>query len=445
MTFCKRLLNLVLLFALSNILLILNLLNLHPLSNTVIIAALLSLFISFNIRPRRVPVSSRRMRAMTGGYELLITSAIGFSAEILFYLLLCFVWGAPASLLILLLNGGISLLVLGIPAGNGLIRLFATSAQLGIAWRILLLTLWWFPVLNLFLLYRCCKLVRREILFEAVRGERNDARREKTICMTKYPVVLVHGIFFRDWQFLNYWGRIPKELIRNGASVYYGKQQSASSVVRSAGELKQQIMSILSETGCEKVHIIAHSKGGLDARYMISRLGMQARVASLTTINTPHRGCDFVDRILKKIPAGFVKRIAAKYNSAFQKLGDRDPDFIGGINDLTAERCETFNRETPDVQGVLYQSAASRMSSPLSAGFPLNLGYLVIRPIDGPSDGLVTPASAEWGNFLGTLRGTKRKGISHGDMIDLTRKNIPGFDVCEFYVDIVKKLKDRGL
>lgn len=40
------------------------------------------------------------------------------------------------------------------------------------------------------------------------------------------------------------------------------------------------------ETGCEKVNIIAHSKGGLDSRYAISRLGMDQYTASLTTINS---------------------------------------------------------------------------------------------------------------------------------------------------------------
>ena len=38
-----------------------------------------------------------------------------------------------------------------------------------------------------------------------------------------------------------------------------------------------------------------------------------------------------------------------------------------------------------------------------------------------------------------------RRGLSHGDMIDLFRENIDGFDVREFYVEIVKDLKERGL
>ena len=35
-------------------------------------------------------------------------------------------------------------------------------------------------------------------------------------CKTRYPIVLVHGIFSRDMKLLNYWGRIPAALIRNG-------------------------------------------------------------------------------------------------------------------------------------------------------------------------------------------------------------------------------------
>jgi triacylglycerol lipase len=50
-----------------------------------------------------------------------------------------------------------------------------------------------------------------------------------------------------------------------------------------------------------------------------------------------------------------------------------------------------------------------------------------------------------WGNFLGVVSPVGKQGISHGDIIDLTQKNIEGFDVCEFYVDLVSKLKERGL
>ena len=85
---------------------------------------------------------------------------------------------------------------------------------------------------------------------------------------------MVHGVFFRDFRNLNYWGRIPAALEANGATIFYGTHQSAASVADSGREIADRIQQILKETGCGKVNIIAHSKGGLDSRYAISKLGM---------------------------------------------------------------------------------------------------------------------------------------------------------------------------
>ena len=53
--------------------------------------------------------------------------------------------------------------------------------------------------------------------------------------------------------------------------------------------------------------------------------------------------------------------------------------------------------------------------------------------------------SFKWGEDYKVLRNKYDRGISHGDMIDLNRENIKGFDVREFYVDLVSGLKARGL
>ncbi|MCQ5134484.1 esterase/lipase family protein, partial [Coprococcus eutactus] len=73
---------------------------------------------------------------------------------------------------------------------------------------------------------------------------------------------------------------------------FYCNHQSAASVAESGHYIADRIKQIIQETGCGKVNLIAHSKGGLDSRYAISMLGMAPYVASLTTINTPHRGCE---------------------------------------------------------------------------------------------------------------------------------------------------------
>ena len=121
---------------------------------------------------------------------------------------------------------------------------------------------------GLVLLVGTCRLVRHEYDIETEKQKLNALRREEETCRTHYPLVLVHGVFFRDRKHFNYWGRIPGELIRNGATVYYGGQQSAASTENAAKELR-----IVEETGCGKVNIIAHSKGGLEARWAVFRRG----------------------------------------------------------------------------------------------------------------------------------------------------------------------------
>ena len=187
--------------------------------------------------------------------------------------------------------------------------------------------------------------------------------------------MLVHGIFFRDWQLLGYWGRIPAALRRCGAQLYYGGQQSALPVAQSGEELARRLREVLRETGAEKVNIIAHSKGGLDSRWAITRLGLAPQVASLTTVNTPHRGCVFAQHLLGTMPKGLVAWIARRYNTLFHTLGDTSPDFLGGVKDLTRQSCLAFNEAVPDAPGVLYQSVTSAMRRASSAGFPLNITW----------------------------------------------------------------------
>ncbi len=85
------------------------------------------------------------------------------------------------------------------------------------------------------------------------------------------------------------------------------------------------------------------------------------------------------------------------------------------------------------------------MSGVLSAGFPLNIGYVALRHSEGENDGFVSVTSSKWGDFIDCYTVKRRRGVSHGDMIDLMRKNISGFDVRECYVGIVKELKAKGL
>ena len=49
-------------------------------------------------------------------------------------------------------------------------------------------------------------------------------------CSLKYPLLMVHGMGFRDRKHLCYWGRIPKALESHGANVFFGHQDAVGSV-----------------------------------------------------------------------------------------------------------------------------------------------------------------------------------------------------------------------
>lgn len=399
-----------------------------------------------SVSPVRADNGSYRLRTIRRSHELLRFFSVTFCVNLAFHITVGILYVPnPVKWWVLVISALVCLAFELALLVCGLSRAFVTSLQLGIKWRVLVVLFWWMPVINLILLYQLCRLLRNEYDFETQKNELNATRRETEICRTKYPLLLVHGVFFRDYRFLNYWGRIPKELKKNGADIYFGQQQSAASVEASARELAARIEQIVAETGCNKVNIIAHSKGGLDARYAISRLGMDQYVASLTTVNTPHRGCIFADRLLGKASAGFQKSIARKYNAAMKRVGDADPDFLAAVSDLTASRCKAFNEETPDSNIVYYQSVASKMDRWTGGKFPQNLSYLLVRPFDGDNDGLVSVDSARWGDACRLVTPSGRRGVSHGDMIDLNRENIDGFDVRELYVGIVSDLKAMGI
>ena len=326
----------------------------------------------------------------------------------------------------------------------GIIRLYLSSTQIRIKWRVIGIVCGMIPVIHLVVLFYMLKLAYNEVNFEEKKARLNESRKEEKICETKYPIVMVHGVFFRDFKLLNYWGRIPDELEKNGATVFYGNQQSALSVKDSAEEVADRIRRIVKKTGCEKVNVIAHSKGGLDTRYAISKYGIEDCVASLTTINTPHRGCEFADYLLKKIPEKERQVIENSYNNALKKIGDDSPDFISAVTDLTASACKTLNEEIQDSEKVFYQSVGSCLRHPVGGRFPLNFTTLLVKQFDGKNDGLVGEKSFKWGEKYTFLENNGKRGISHGDMIDLNRENIAGFDVREFYVQLVADLKTGG-
>lgn len=409
-----------------------------------ILAVTWVIWMTFHIMPKRKDTyASWRVTVMEGGRSLCYASLYGFFSQALIFLA---VYPSVRERLnndrVLWINGIYAVIMVFLLLWNGILRIFFTSRRLRLRTRVLMVLAMWIPVVNLVVLLHAMRLVHEEYDFECYKQSVRCVRAESDLCRTKYPLLLVHGVGFRDLRYFNYWGRIPRELTRYGASVYYGNQEAFATVVYNAGDIKKKIEQIVAETGCGKVNIIAHSKGGLDSRYAISALGAAPMVASLTTINTPHRGCRFVDYACR-LPEGLYRAIARYFDRGFARFGDSHPDFYTATHQFGTQESRRFNETVPDVPGIYYQSYTSLMKDCLSDPL-LWFPYLLIRAVDGVSDGLVTPESAMWGDFRGIVTNRKHRGISHGDMIDLKREDYRGFDVVEFYVKLVEELKNKG-
>ena len=285
------------------------------------------------------------------------------------------------------------------------------------------------------------------IIYKAKKGDGEAVSNNRQIDL-KYPILMVHGMGFRDRKYLNYWGRIPGKLEKAGCKVFYGNQDSSASVETNAEFLAKRVNEILAQTGAERVNVIAHSKGGLDIRCAIGKYDLGGKIASVTTMSTPHHGSITVDKLLK-LP-DFLVRFAGKCTDiVFKVLGDAKPDAYSVFYLFSTEVAKKFNETYPDSKKTYYQSYAFTMKSPFGDCF-MWFPSLVVWLLEGPNDGLLTPASVKWGDFKGIVQSNTKRGISHCDEVDMRRmrftrkKGENVSDITDFYLDVAEDLAKKG-
>ena len=242
----------------------------------------------------------------------------------------------------------------------------------------------------------------------------------------KYPVVLAHGVLGFDAIELagarrEYFRGIPERLRQRGAEVCVARVHPVASIASRAGELAQTVRQL----GSKRVNIIAHSMGGLDARYAIARLGLAKKVASLTTVGTPHRGTPLADLGTNLLG----DRLGLK--AVLDKLGIGTEAFY----DLTTERMRGFNQEVADARGVAYGFYEAAVQAKLSQVSALLVPTLLfLNEQAGENDGLVPLASQRWGDSLGRI------DADHWAQIGWSTR----FDAPEFYLSVLDELRGRG-
>jgi triacylglycerol lipase len=246
------------------------------------------------------------------------------------------------------------------------------------------------------------------------------------------PIALVHGVLgfdrlkFAGWTVANYFANLPELLSAAGNRVLTAQLSPTGGVADRAAQLKAFLDK---EAPGEPVHLIAHSMGGLDSRYMISRLQMADRTLSLTTIGTPHRGSSFADWGVNRLDR-IVKPVLEFLGIPYQ-----------AFYDLTSARCRSLNETTPDAPGVRYFSVAGKHEGGWTSP-EWQLPHSIVTQSEGANDGIVSVASASYGEFT---------EIWEGDHISLINWQNPfallhakGRNRPNQYAGLVQRLADLG-
>ncbi len=243
---------------------------------------------------------------------------------------------------------------------------------------------------------------------------------------------------------VTYFFNVKNYLTSLGYKVYEPQEDMFNTIEVRAKELANNIDNILQQTGSKQVNIIAHSMGGLDARYMISSLGYGNKVATLTMIGTPNRGTSVADVALQYIPGPLQNALGvlswfAGCTTDQENYSTCTQNALVAASQMTTSYVKyVFNPENQNDPRVAYFSYGGSASS-FSITPVLAPSYIILWMTEGANDGLVSVNSAKWGTYLGTL------STDHlGEIGQLLGVTAGGFKWLNFYATIANNLQKMG-
>jgi triacylglycerol lipase len=188
-------------------------------------------------------------------------------------------------------------------------------------------------------------------------------------------------------------------------------------------------------------HIIAHSMGGLDSRTLIASNpgGITARVKSLTTLSTPHKGSPVADLIVGNRPDDARRDLYDKLRSVLDRLKIQS----GALKDLTTDGADAIPNVAATHQQIRYRSyaAVGRSGGGRPSSFALALTHDYIKEITGQlNDGLVALDSAKYGEFQQTFWAGDHVDIVGYNLDDLVFRRL-AFDHFAAYDELIAQLQ----
>ena len=262
---------------------------------------------------------------------------------------------------------------------------------------------------------------------------------------SKYPFLLVHGMFFKDFFFIKSFGNVEPFLKEEGYRVYTSLNDAMGSIENNAYQIKEQILKILEQENAEKINLIGYSKGGLDIAYLAEYLGIEDKIASITMLTVPFKGsviCDLSLSAPYPFFAPFVHFINFVYGTFFS---DSNPDCLGAFKLMsTPPDNKKLFEDAKFPEKIYTQSYSTEIKNPFADNkmiFPaLLMKYFLSR--NKKIDGFLLKESTEFGNYRGDfIPGYDYSHTEIADFITVKRKKKKMF---EAWINMLDDLIEKG-
>lgn len=247
---------------------------------------------------------------------------------------------------------------------------------------------------------------------------------------------------------LNYWYGIEDALKSAGCKVLTAKVPPFGTI-----EERAKLLDALLAEKCKsypdkvegerlKINLIGHSMGGLDSRYLISKVQNEEspyQVVSLTTVGTPHHGSECADFVMNLIENDESLKAVCP----------------AAIPQLTTGFLKEFNRDVRNDPNVRYFSYGALMDPHglklFRATYEIIKAEIEKKGLKNiENDGMVSVDLARWGEYLGTLQ-----NVDHMDLINWTNRikaavdkvmynQTPAFNGVALYLDIAETLSKNN-
>lgn len=256
---------------------------------------------------------------------------------------------------------------------------------------------------------------------------------------TRYPIILVHGIMLKDiWKFKAF-GRIENVMKDEGNEVFTSTHDGLGSIENNAEQIKIFIDDVLVRTNSKKVNIVAHSKGGLDVLYMIDKLDVTDKIASVTFLSTPHKGSVIAEK-LYGMPKLIKHFLAFWLNFWYRIFGDKKPDALTVCKQLKLSEngAVVLSENHRKIFMQSYSSTLEKSRDDFVMGIPL---FFTKKFTNLPSDGMVSVESSKIGEYKGNCTNIS---LSHSEMVDILAKKKKKDKIYGFYKQLCKDLEDSN-